>query len=942
MTDAAVVSKALEQEIRDEIRRHGIVVWLDKDDAYSGFVDALKKRSEVPVLPFRGSFLELLLDLRDHGNGLDRAPLLVHMPGYTEEAIRETPMLELYRSGFRFRKALDTLIREAATSRVTPAEIDRFLGTAPTLQAADAWLAEATQGEGAGLVGVLRQFGPAMIVEALGQRWSPKRTEVSLANRIAGAEELRVFKDYAHKLTGIDDGWTAVFDKAASVAPLEAFLAALGAWLLSVEYVHDLRQPPHLERLKPLTGLSKQLVAACKDLVVQVRKEHPDSYAALADEVEVSLSGELDAMRAEDLGSIDTFREEENRVLDGAVKALLNKQWAQAKEWAEARKGDKSFWLQRDQTRRWAWTLVGEAAEFGAVLAANQRPFLDLRSLEQAASAYADSAHVVDRTHRKFEQRRLALLEPKLPHFGPLQEVVRLLRSEHRAWADQLCKDFTVLCQEQGFLPSPSLQQRTIYEQVVNPLVSAEAKTAVFLIDAFRFEMATELLDELRASGAVVDLKPRLAELPTLTSVGMNALAPVAQGERLAVAGAFDGFKTGEFTVKNPEGRARSMGTRSTGKPATLLSLSEVCEIATPALLKKLKAQSLVLVHSREIDDAGEANMGLPTFESTLRQIKSAWHHLQLAGVKNFVFTADHGFLLQDETTLVRKFGTKRDPSRRHILDSLPRQEPGMVNVSTTSLGYDGIDGYLLLREDTAVFDTGKAGATFVHGGNSPQERIIPVLTVTQKRPEAGGIVEYAVEAEALPDALGLHRVKLRIGYSRGLGFALAKTIDLALRVQELHGVRVIVKEATGAGKALGSTLRVPVSEDWTEVFFALEGPHERARIEIHHPDNVEKVEPHRLEPWFDVVKTKSAEDQPVTVTGTWADGIADEGVRKVFVHLEKHGSITEPEVTAMLGSPRAFRRFSLEFEAHVQQLPFRVRIEPADGGKRYVREGKK
>ncbi len=942
MTDAGAVSKALELELRDEVRRRGIVVWLDKDDAYSNFVDAFEARAGFPVLPFRGSFLELLLALRDHGNGLDQAPLLIHMPGYTEDAIRETPVLELYRPGFRFRKALDTLIREAATSRVTPAEIDRFLDSNPTLEAADAWLADATRGHGAGLGGVLGQFGHSMLVEALGQRWSPKKTEVSLASRVPAAEDLRVLKDYAHKLTGMDDDWSAVFEKSASVSRFDAFLASLGAWLLSVEYVHDLRRPPHLERLKPLVELSKQLVGACREIVVQVRKDHPDSYVALADEVEVSLSTELDAMRAEDLGSVDTFREEETKVLDGAVRALLDRQWAKAKEWADARKGDNSFWLERDQSRRWAWTLVGEAAEFGEVLHARPRPFEGLRSFEQATSAYAESAQVVDRTHRNFEQRRLALLEPKLPHFGPLQEVVRLLRGEHRAWADRLCKDFTVICQEQGFLPSPSLQQRTLYEQVVHPLVSAEAKTALFMIDAFRFEMATELLDELRGSGALVDLKPRLAELPTLTSVGMNVLAPVAHGERLTVAGAFDGFKTGEFTVRNPEGRARAMGTRSTGKPALLLNLSEVCNMSTAALLKKLKAESLVIVHSREIDDAGEVNLGLPTFESTLRQIKSAWHHLQLAGVKNFVFTADHGFLLQDETTTVQKFGTKRDPSRRHVLDSLARQEPGMVNVSTTSLGYEGISGYLLFREDTAVFDTGKAGASFVHGGNSPQERIIPVLTVTRKRPEAGGIVEYEVEVEALPDVLGLHRVRLRIGYSRGLGFALAKSIDLALRVQAPEAVRVNVKDATGAGKALGSTLRVPVGDDWTEVFFALEGPHERARIEVHHPDNVEKVASRRLETWFDVVKTKTTEEEPVVVTGTWADGISDDGVRRVFVHLEKHGSITESEVTGMLGSPRAFRRFSLEFEEHVRKLPFRVRIEPADGGKRYVREGKK
>jgi hypothetical protein len=67
--------------------------------------------------------------------------------------------------------------------------------------------------------------------------------------------------------------------------------------------------------------------------------------------------------------------------------------------------------------------------------------------------------------------------------------------------------------------------------------------------------------------GTVVDLRPRLAELPTITSVGMNALAPVAQGDKLTVAGVFQGFKTGEFTVRTPPDRARAMGRRSGASP---------------------------------------------------------------------------------------------------------------------------------------------------------------------------------------------------------------------------------------------------------------------------------------------------------------------------------------------------------------------------------------
>lgn len=941
MTEAAV-SRALEHEVLNELRRQGIVVWLDKDASYTTFVDALALRSAegsfpFPVVGFRGSFLELVFQLENYGSGLDKQPLLIHMPGYNEESIRQTPLLELYAAGVRFRKALDTLIREAAAARVAPAEVEKFVATRPTLEQADAWLTSAVSQSTFGLAAALDEFGPKLLAEALAQPSS------ALALRVTAPEEVQALKSYLHKLTGMDAAWVDFYGEDSKRKPLDNVLAAFAAWILSVEYVHDLKRPPHLAPLQRLRELSPPVVKASCDIVVQLRRDNGDVYERIADEVEGFLASELRAMTPEDLGRIDTFREEENRVLTGAVEALRRGDWAKAKAWCEVRQGDKSFWLQRDQTRRWAWTLVAEAAEFGAIMAQHPDPFGRARSLAEAAELYAKGAYEVDRAHRRFEQRRLALLEPRLPHFGPLQEVVGSLRRAHRTWADGLAKRFASLCAEHGFLPSAELQQRTLFEQVVHPLTLSSEKVAVFVIDAFRYEMATELVEELRGTGTVVDLKPRFAELPTITSVGMNVLAPVARGDRLAVAGVFQGFKTGEFTVRKPEDRARAMGLRSVGKPALLLKLVDVCEAATARLTKDLKPHQLVVVHSKEIDDAGEANVGVPTFETTLRQIKAAWHHLQLAGVRNFVFTADHGFLLQDETTLERPFGTKRDPRRRHIVDDHPRQEAGMVHVSMASLGYDGLPGYLLFRDDTAIFATGNPGATFVHGGNSPQERIIPVLTVTRKHGERVGHAEYVVEVEPQPDVVGLHRLRMRVVFAPGtLGFAAAGVVDIALRPREREGVRVTVKDVAGPATVKTGRLQVPVGETWTEVFFSLEGPtDDRVQVEVYHAEAIEKVRGATPDHWYSVSGTATGVSRaaPVPPSGTWADTIADEGIRKVFLHIEKHGVVTEPEVTNLLGSPRAFRRFSLEFDMHLTKLPFRVRIEPGEGGKRYVRE---
>jgi len=787
------------------------------------------------------------------------------------------------------------------------------------------------------------------------------RPDSQLAGVVTTSEERKTLRNYIHTLTGMDEAWESAYP-AERVAPeldpakreaaeLDRLLRCLGGWVLSVEYLRDLRRPSERDSVKRLAGLSTPVAKACCDLVVTLRRDHANAYIRIADEAEPIHAAELRAMSPDDLGEIDTFREEEHRVLAGAVEALLKQGWTRAKAWCDARQGDKSFWLQRDQQRRLAWNLVAEAAEFGASIAAHPGPLQTIpvvRNLEEAATRYADGAYQVDRAHRRFEQTRSNLLQPWLPHFSELQEVVGLLRGLHRDWADGLTREFSKICVDHGFLPPASYQQRTCFDQVVHPLTMTGEPVAVFMIDAFRYEMAAELAVELKGAGTVVDLKPRLAELPTITAVGMNVLAPVAQGDRLAVAGIFKGFKTGEFTVNDPATRARAMGARSSGKPALLLKLTEVCEIGTPALTKKVKPHTLIVVHSKEIDDAGEANVGLPTFESTLLQIKAAWHHLQLAGVKNFVFTADHGFLLQCEAQQPRKFDTRRTPQRRHVIDEYPRPDKGLVNVSMSSLGYDGISGYVLFSDDTSVFATGVAGATFVHGGNSLQERVIPVLTVTRKQREVVGFAQYNVEVEPETDVLGLHRIRVRVVLSSTttatLGFATAAGVDLALRVPDRDGLRAVIKDVTKPGELRTGRLRLPVGEAWTEVFFGLEGPSdERVQVEVYHPDSVEKVRAAKPESWFAVsgtARTTTASVPPPAAPATWVDAITDEGLRKVFQHIQKYGAVTELEVMGFLVTRSAMRRFTIEFDTLLEKLPFKVRTETGENGKRYVREG--
>lgn len=93
------------------------------------------------VYTFRGSHLELMLELENVTGGIDTTRAVIHLPGFNEETVKSTPLFELYRAGKRYRKALDTLVREAAGGKVRPDQIEEFLQRGNlNLSAADLWL----------------------------------------------------------------------------------------------------------------------------------------------------------------------------------------------------------------------------------------------------------------------------------------------------------------------------------------------------------------------------------------------------------------------------------------------------------------------------------------------------------------------------------------------------------------------------------------------------------------------------------------------------------------------------------------------------------------------------------------------------------------------------------------------------------------------------------
>lgn len=948
------VSATLEDDLRTWLHKHGIVVWLDRDATYTTFVDRLISEQAngtraYAVHAYRGSYVQLLLALEGAVTGSDPPRLLLHLPGFTEEDVREGPLLELYEAGARYRKALPSLVSEAAAGRVTPDQISAFLSFSDlSLDAADTWLASLMSADTDGFGVQVRSMQPPAVLDDL-------LSNGFVASRLRSPNDANSVWQVLSEWTGLPAAWReATVPTGAADASDVAF--TLASWALAVEYVHDLQRAPKHPILASAMNLPKGVVDTCHALATHLRELHPTTYQRVADETEALLLDEVAVASVTDLGRRATFRFEEDLVLQAALAALQIGDWSTASAWAVERMSDDetSVWLRDDPHRRSAWALVDAAATLGASIGDAGAALAPQPSLEAALDAYAQRGAPVDQAHRHLEQRRSALLYPQVPSFEMLRARLDDARRAWHAWADQWARDFNEVCREHGFLPTAKLQQRALFDDVVAPATRESGATALFLIDALRYEMADELFRQLQATPATTaHLRARLAELPSVTEVGMNALSPVARNGRLRPDLAPDGdrllgFSAGEFRVNDPATRKRAMHDRVGGATCPWLSLSEITGRDASTLKRSVAQARLVVVHDREIDAVGERGGGARVFDGVLHSISAACRLLRDAGIQRFIITSDHGFLLLDDQLTTRHaYGRRSDPQARYVLTSVTAMAPDAIRVSLTDLGYEGTDAHALFPLGIGVFDTGRPTGGFVHGGNSLQERVIPVLTLMHRNAAGGSGIRYTVTAVAREAVGGLHCIEVTLQHRSDQGtldFGGARSIELALRTPEHEDIHVELVQARGAARTRTGIIDATVGASF-EVFFRLRGPRDaRVLVEVYHPSATADVTPDVPDTRFAVTAERSTRATepapPEPAISNWLEAFEDSGVRSVFEHLALHGAVTEQEAARMLGGPRALRRFAAHFESHAARVPFDVRIDVVGGVKRYVREG--
>ncbi|MEZ4497010.1 MAG: PglZ domain-containing protein [Thermomicrobiales bacterium] len=282
------------------------------------------------------------------------------------------------------------------------------------------------------------------------------------------------------------------------------------------------------------------------------------------------------------------------------------------------------------------------------------------------------------------------------------------------------------------------LDQRDIFSQRVQPL-TGRGKTAYVIVDSLRFEMARELANTAHAAWQA-KLTPAAATIPTLTAICKAALVAGAN-EPLALE--LKGTQLiptlSGIEIQNPAARRKRME-QALDHSVVTVGLRDLTPMTAKTRADLAKA-SFVLITSDEIDQSGEnVDHATQAINSVLDDLRRAFGTLSRVGhdkksretpIEQIVVVADHGHIFAGDLTEGEKIEPPGPGAHRRIwIGHGGSASNAFLRFQARDIRLGG-DLEFATPWNLSAFRT-SGGTAYFHGGLSPQELLVPVLTLTR------------------------------------------------------------------------------------------------------------------------------------------------------------------------------------------------------------------
>lgn len=484
---------------------------------------------------------------------------------------------------------------------------------------------------------------------------------------------------------------------------------------------------PHAEG--PAAGVAGAIAARLRD-----SETSQEAYRAAAERIEQEYrlpQAFADLATDGPIGDVETFPFQERARLAAVVRFALAGRLAEARSALDG--GSGSLW-RRDEERLPIWNAAERAVAF---LETADRLTRAGRPAEGAGVAglieryvAPDGWHLLDQAQRMLEQAAAACA-----YADEVQDLVRHCRERYLAAVTPVQAAFLAAVRRQGWPPEGTRRLTQTFDQRVAPELQAGRRIAYLLIDSLRYEMGADLHAALGRLGAVT-LDAAAAALPAATPVGMAALLPGADGALHLVRSGNELIPAiGETPLPGWEARWGYLKARF-GDRIEQRELDEILEAKPDRLAKQLTKADLLIVRSLDIDDQGEGRSPFrarKVMTSILGEVKTAVGRLAAAGFETFVIAADHGHLLMPEPepgdVITPPDGEWLLRKRRSLLGRSQGAIAGAIVFQAAEVGIIADEPGLELVVPEG-FRTFRGGVGYFHEGISPQECLVPVLTL--------------------------------------------------------------------------------------------------------------------------------------------------------------------------------------------------------------------
>ncbi|MEH1891216.1 MAG: PglZ domain-containing protein [Nostoc sp.] len=271
-------------------------------------------------------------------------------------------------------------------------------------------------------------------------------------------------------------------------------------------------------------------------------------------------------------------------------------------------------------------------------------------------------------------------------------------------------------------------------------------KSSYVWVDALRYEMAWELSQTL-SEDYNLEIQAAIATVPTITEIGMAAFLPGAETSATVVTAGDSklGLEINGTVVKDRPGRIKFLQD-NTGVNVFVTKLGDLLPKPKRKERESIQQAKLILVTSQEIDAIGEGDnvrLARRTMDEILNELKKAFRVLTELGVETIIFAADHGYLFGEELSNDMKIdspgGDTADLHRRVWVGKGGRADTAFLRAKLSDFGL-GRDLEIATPWNFACFKIKGRAEAYFHGGLSPQELIIPVVTLIPKQNISVGI----------------------------------------------------------------------------------------------------------------------------------------------------------------------------------------------------------